>query len=155
MTDRELRESLSDSTTARRLLQNLGYFGHFLHVHAGGRNGKPHTLVALYQHDGHMTQSELAKQSCVSSAALSEVIAKLEAEGFITRKRSETDGRSLDIKLTDLGTDKAQHYISNKLRFEEEAFECLSEDECEELLITLDRIASHWQAIDAREKEEA
>ena len=122
MTDIELRESLAHSTTVRRLLQNLGYFGHFLHVHAGGRSGKQHILTAIYQNGGNIAQSELAKQSCVSTASLSEVIAKLEAGGFISRVRSATDGRQLDIQLTPAGTDKARELVAAKLAFENEAF---------------------------------
>ena len=66
---------------ARRVLHNLGYFGHFLHIHAGGRSGQQHILVKLYKSGNHMTQRELQEQSCISSASLSEVLAKLEGEG--------------------------------------------------------------------------
>ena len=155
MTEIELRESLAHSTTVRRLLQNLGYFGHFLHVHAGGRSGKQHILTAIYQNGGNIAQSELAKQSCVSTASLSEVIAKLEAGGFISRVRSATDGRQLDIQLTTAGTEKARELVAAKLAFENEAFACLDEEERAELLDMLDRIAANWRAIDAREREEA
>ena len=154
MTEIELRESLAHSTTVRRLLQNLGYFGHFLHVHAGGRSGKQHILTAIYQNGGNIAQSELAKQSCVSTASLSEVIAKLEAGGFISRVRSATDGRQLDIQLTTAGTEKARELVAAKLAFENEAFACLDEEERAELLDMLDRIAANWRAIDAREREE-
>lgn len=155
MTDIELRTSLGEETTERRLLQNFGFFGHYLHVHAGGRNGKQHILVSLYRNGGHMAQSELARQSCVSSAALSEVIAKLEASGHISRVRSVADGRQLDIELTPAGSDKAREIIAAKLAFEEEAFSDLSETERMELLEMLDRVAATWRAIDAREREEA
>lgn len=155
MTETQLRESLESSSTARRLLHNLGYFGHFLHVHAGGRNGKQHILVRLYQSGGHMAQSELAKNSCVSSAALSEVIAKLEAGGYLSRVRSLSDGRQLDIELTELGTEKAAELEAAKQRFEDEAFSCLSAQETEALLATLDRVAKHWHALEENERREA
>lgn len=155
MTDIELRGSLADSTIVRRLLHNFGYFGHFLHLHAGGRGGRQHILLAVYQSGGHMAQSELARQSCVSSASLSEVIAKLEARGYLSRVRSASDGRQLDIQLTQAGSDKARELVADKLAFEDEAFACLSEDERKELLDLLDRIAEQWRAIEAREHGEA
>ena len=93
---------------ARRVLHNLGYFGHFLHIHAGGRSGQQHILVKLYKSGNHMTQRELQEQSCISSASLSEVLAKLEGAGLIERTRSDEDRRQLDIELTDLGTDHAR-----------------------------------------------
>ena len=155
MTDTELRASLGEQTTERRLLQDFGFFGHFLHVHAGGRNGKQHILTSLYRNGGHMAQSELARQSCVSSAALSEVISKLESSGHLSRVRATADGRQLDIELTPSGSEKARELIATKLAFEEEAFSCLAETERAELLDMLDRIAATWRAIEAREREEA
>ena len=155
LTEPEFRESLADSSSARRLLHDLGYFGHFLHLHAGGRNGKQHILVKLHTCGGHMTQSELAKNSCVSSASLSEVIAKLEAGGFISRARSQSDGRSLDIALTELGVEKAREIETVRQRFEDEAFACLTDDETQTLLALLDRVADHWHGIESREREEA
>ena len=155
MTDTELRASLGEETTERQLLQDFGFFGHFLHVHAGGRSGKQHILVSLYRNGGYLAQSGLARQSGGRSAALSEVISKLEASGHLSRVRSAADGRQLDIELTPSGSEKARKLIATKLAFEEEAFSCLTETERAELLDMLDRIAATWRAIDAREREEA
>lgn len=152
MTETELRESLADVTPARRLLQNLGYFGHFLHLHTGGRSGKQHILITLFQNGGNMAQSELAKSSCVSSAALSEVIAKLEAAGFLSRVRSQSDGRQLDIELTDVGVEKGRELVADRLRFESEAFSCLTPDEIDQLLSLLDRVAGYWRRIESQER---
>lgn len=155
MTEPEFRESLTGSSPARRLLHDLGFFGHYLHLHAGGRNGKQHILVELHRNGGHMVQSDLAKNSCVSSASLSEVIAKLEADGYISRVRSQSDGRSLDIALTELGTERACEIEEIRRRFENEAFACLSDNETQTLLALLDRVADHWHDIESREREEA
>ena len=86
--------------TELQILRKLGYFGYYLHTHWGGRNGKQHILVELLAHDGRMTQRDLQEASCITSASLSEVVAKLEAEGLILRERSETDRREYYLRPT-------------------------------------------------------
>ena len=138
---------------ARDILHDLGYFGHFLHVHAGGRSGKKHILVKLLGYGGRMTQRELQEESPISSAAISEVAAKLESEGLITRTRSEADRRQLSLELTDEGAARAEELLESKRAFERQAFACLSEEEQLQLLSLLDRIATHWEAIEQQERE--
>lgn len=135
-----------------RIMRNFGYFGYYLHMHWGGRNGKQHILVELLAHDGEMTQRDLQEASCITSASLSEVIAKLEAEGLVTRERSETDRRQLTVTLTPEGEHKAREVIRTRAEFERLAFECLSEDEKDELLSMLDRLAASWMELEKDKK---
>ena len=127
-----------------RIMRNFGYFGYYLHVHWGGRNGKQHILVELLAHDGRMTQRELQEASCITSASLSEVIAKLEAEGLLARERSVT--------LTEAGFERARRLVRTRAEFEERAFDFLSPAERARLAETLDRVAQRWQEIEAQEK---
>ncbi|MBM6816286.1 MarR family transcriptional regulator [Olsenella uli] len=135
-----------------RILRNLGYFGYYLHVHWGGRNGKQHILIELHAHDGQMTQRDLQEASCITSASLSEVIAKLEAEGLVTRERSETDRRQLTVTLTEEGSARAREVIRTRAEFERAAFDCLSPEETARLASTLDRVAARWMEIEAEKK---
>ena len=93
-------------TPTRRALHDLGYLGHYLHVHTGGRNGRQRTLMRLLD-EGPITQRSLLDQSGVSSATLSETLAKLEAEGLLVRERSREDRRQLVLTLTDEGREAA------------------------------------------------
>ena len=77
-------------------MRDLGYFGHFLHLHAGGRSGKQRMLERILREGGTISQRELQDTVPISSAAVSEVLAKLEFEGLITRTRSESDKRQLE-----------------------------------------------------------
>ncbi|MBQ6523205.1 MAG: MarR family transcriptional regulator [Atopobiaceae bacterium] len=133
---------------ARRVLHNLGYFGHFLHIHAGGRSGQQHILVKLYKSGNHMTQRELQEQSCISSASLSEVLAKLEGAGLIERTRSDEDRRQLDIALTDEGAQRARTLIDRRRRFEGACLACLTDEEQQSLIDMLDRLAEHWEQLE-------
>lgn len=147
-------EAGKQQSTELRILRKLGFFGYYLHQHWGGRNGKQHILVELLAHDGRMTQRDLQEASCITSASLSEVVTKLEAEGLLSRERSEVDRRQLTLTLTDEGTLRARAFVESRLRFEKEAFGCLSAEETSELLVLLDRLSAHWEQIEARNREE-
>ena len=137
---------------ALHIMRNLGYFGYYLHVHWGGRNGKQHILVELLAHEGRMTQRDLQEASCITSASLSEVIAKLETERLVTRERSETDRRQLTVTLTPEGERKAHEVVRTRAEFERLAFECLSEDKKEELASMLDLLAASWAKLEKDKK---
>lgn len=148
--DRE--ETGSQPSIETRIMRNFGYFGYYLHVHWGGRNGKQHILVELLAHDGKMTQRDLQEASCITSASLSEVIAKLETERLVTRERSETDRRQLTVTLTPEGERKAHEVVRTRAEFERLAFECLSEDKKEELASMLDLLAASWAKLEKDKK---
>ena len=133
------------------MLHYLGYFGHYLHVHAGGRGGKKFVLTALSKHDGHLTQRELLERSDVSSASLSEVLTKLEGEQLIRRSACQRDRRQLDIELTAKGHDWARHACEERERFESAAFSCLTIEEQRTLGTLLSRVKRHWTTLDESE----
>lgn len=136
---------------SRRILHDLGFFGHYLHVHAGGRSGKQHTLAKLHMSGGKLSQRELQEHSHISSAALSEVLSKLECEGLITRSRSDEDRRQMDVALTEEGIAQAIMHKREFEAFESECLSCLSEEERLQLLDMLDRLAEHWRGMDRKE----
>ncbi len=136
---------------SHRVLQDLGFFGHYLHVHTGGRSGKQHVLAKLYKSGGRLLQRDLQEHSHISSAALSEVLSKLEAEGLIMRSRSDEDRRQMDISLTDEGTKQAIMRKREFEAFEAECLSCLSEEERLQLLGMLDRLVEHWRGLDGKE----
>ena len=99
-----------------------------------------------------MTQRDLQEASCITSASLSEVIAKLEAEGLVERERSETDRRQLTVTLTGPGTERAHEVLRTREEFERLAFDCLSPEETAQLASTLDRVAARWMQIEAEKR---
>lgn len=133
------------STPETEVLHDMGFFGHFLYWHAGGRGGKNVILGRLLAHDGRLPQRELLERSHISSAALSEVLSKLEAKGLITRTRSEADRRQLDIVLTDEGAQTARQMLARKEAFEKDSLSVLTEDEKHELRELLKRVRDHWE----------
>lgn len=136
--------------TERRILHDLGFFGHFLHVHLGGRSGKQHMLATLYGSGGQLSQRELQDHAGISAAALSEVLSKLEAEGLVTRERSDEDRRQMDIALTSQGRERAVALKEEFEAFETDCVSCLTEEEQAELLRLLDCMAEHWRNMETK-----
>lgn len=139
-----------DVPTERRILRDLGFFGHFMHVYLGGRSGKRHLLAHLHKSGGQLSQRELQEHAGISAAALSEVLAKLEAEELIVRRRSSEDRRQMDVTLTEEGRRRAVELMSSLEAFERASVDCFDERECEELLGLLDRMARHWRDMEKR-----
>lgn len=132
----------------RHVLHDLGFFGHYLHLHAGGRSGQQHILVKLHKSGGHMTQRDLQEAAGISSASISEVLAKLECAELITRTRSDEDRRQLDIALTQQGETRAEELIERHREFERQCLACLTEEEQRQLVTLLDRLADHWRGLE-------
>ena len=137
----------------RELLHDLGFFGHYLHMHAGGRGGKQFVLTTLHKNSGQLTQRELLERANISPAALSEVVAKLECEGLITREPYKHDRRQLVIELTEEGRYCAERFCKERETFEHNAFACLTPEETQQLQHTLSRLKDHWKQLE-KDKEE-
>lgn len=131
----------------RKILHDLGFFGHYLHIHAGGRGGKQFILAALHKSDGRLLQRDLLEQARISPAALSEVLAKLEGEGLIVRKPFEHDRRQLLIQLTEKGEGYAEHMCQQRDEFERTALSCLAPEEQDQLESLLQRLKQHWESL--------
>lgn len=153
-TEHDINKELERAAASveRRILHGFGYFGHYLHQHAGGRGGKQHVLVKLLRNEGHLTQRALQESTNISSAALSEVLAKLECEGLVRRTRSAQDKRQLDISLTPEGQHVALAFARRRVEFERQAFEPLSSEERAQLADTLARLVQHWKRIEEQER---
>lgn len=52
-----------------------------------------------------VTPGSIAKQFQVQPSVVTRLLAKLEANGFVRRVSSATDGRSFQVEITDLGID--------------------------------------------------
>lgn len=60
------------------------------------------TMMALWEHDG-MKVGELGVRLHLDSATLTPLLKRLEARGYLQRRRSEVDERAVIVTLTDEG----------------------------------------------------
>ena len=69
------------------------------------------TLLALWEED-LQTVKELGEKLYLDSGTLTPVLKKLEASGFVERKRNKEDERSVTISLTEKGKQTQQSAVS-------------------------------------------
>lgn len=135
-----------DEARARKLLGQLGWCGHYMHFHGGGRSGQTPILCLLAKCGGQMSQQELGLHFDLKPGSLSEILSKLEAGGLIERTRNPEDRRQLLIRLTEEGSRRAAQDQVSRCRFRANAFKNLSVDEQLQLIDLLARVRENWEA---------
>jgi len=96
-------------------------------------------VLALLNMQPEMSQKNLAYLLGIRNQSLSELLTKLEKAGYITRKKSESDRRVMNISLTEEGKKVAEE-TANQKGFDD-VFDCLTEEEQQNLSTYLDRLS--------------
>lgn len=117
--------------------------GHCL-VHRVGAPGSRERMLRLLAERGDMSQSDFVYLLELRSASVSELLGKLEAQGLITRRRSETDRRGVTISLTAAGRASLPAPADP-----DAAFSALTDTERAELKTLLQKLLATWE--EARE----
>ena len=106
----------------------------------GKKRSQENILSILYQYE-NISQKELQNILEIESGSLSEILSKLEKNGFIIKYKDDQDKRKFIIQLTDQGNNKILHKKSN----DEDMFDMLTIQEKEEFLFLLDKILVAWK----------
>ncbi len=133
---------------AKRILKGLGFCGHYLHFHGGGRSGQVPILCMLDRSGGMLSQTELGSRFELKPGSLSEILSKMEAAGHIERTRDPKDRRQLFVTLTDAGRTLAKQEHERRNAFRRQAFSALTANEQEQLAEMLEKIRVTWEEID-------
>jgi DNA-binding MarR family transcriptional regulator len=99
-------------------------------------------LVILDAFEGGAKQKELRKELDVSPAAVSELVSKLEKDGYVERKVDEKDKRATVITLSELGAARAAELADEKNERFEKTFKALTAKEREQLLKLLEKLTA-------------
>lgn len=110
---------------------------HILQRHMGARVSRQRMLSLLCR-NGAMTQKEIQQTLGIQAGSLSELAARLEERGLITRERDEKDKRRILLHLTDAGREMARQGTQVG---DAELFACLSTEEQDALRVMLNKIA--------------
>lgn len=147
----EAPEETDNATEGRdvadRILRGLGFCGHYMHFHGGGRSGRGPILCLLAKHGGQMSQQELGSCFELKPGSLSEILAKIETAGLIERTRDPEDRRQLFIHLTEEGWRSADRKQRASEHFRRNAFTCLTAAEQAQLADMLERIRTRWEEL--------
>lgn len=127
----------------RELLHRIRVCGHHLCFRSGEKSGPKRILMTLFK-QGNMTQRELQGILEIKSASLSEILAKIESEGFIQRVKSDVDKRQISLILTEEGRAEAQGIEAENDRTAEELLGDLSLEEEQQLFYLLDKLVGKW-----------
>jgi DNA-binding MarR family transcriptional regulator len=109
------------------------------HHHGHSRHAQARVLAALKEKNP-ITQHELLEMFDVRSASLSEILGKLERNGFINRGRDEDDKRNVVVTVTEQGDAAAAEYRQGRSRSADALFASLSADERRQLVGILNKI---------------
>lgn len=151
MSPREFNRQLDqDELTLARKVARMGmlihrYYGASAHRH-GGRidplRGQGRVL-ALLKAKPETTQRELSYLLDMRQQSLSELLAKLEEKGYVTRNKSAEDGRVTVVRLTEAGADAAPS--PQQMEDHADALEFLSADEQSQLETLTDKVTAELE----------
>ena len=110
-------------------------------------------VLSLLKLQPEIGQKELGYLLDMSKQALAELLSKLEKSGFITRTESEKDRRSYIIRLTDEGRAAADNIDDEPDNFGA-IFDCLTEEEQQNLANYMDRIIASLEGRVGGEKDD-
>lgn len=131
--------------TNGRLVINLRDISHTMRDLSEGRGSQKRILILLLE-TGPITQRELTERLGIQPGSASEVVAKLEKTGLLTRMESEADRRTVDVILTGEGERQAKEAKSQRDERHGEMFSVLSEEEKFRLLGLLEKVNRDWES---------
>ena len=134
---RERYESLS---TGERITFQIQALSRLLHRMPESRDGQRRIMEILME-KGSLSQRELAELCDIRSGSLSELVAKMELNGYIARCPDPRDRRTLDVSLTEAGMLAAQALRDRR----QDLYEGISREDQEALLGALERLNRHFR----------
>jgi DNA-binding MarR family transcriptional regulator len=126
---------LSRTLLASRLLQQGLYAG------------QDQVMLALNENDGQ-TPGTLAGKLGVRPPTITKTINRLQAQGFLERRASETDSRQAHIFLTDAGRETIRSIEKSVRKTEKQAMKGLDKKDQKALAKFLNRIESNLSNIE-------
>lgn len=97
-------------------------------------------LSLMLDHENGVRQKVLAEEMNINPSSTSELIGKLESEGYVVRTVDPDDKRATLITLTEVGKARAYELEDERAEKFEKIFEPLTADEKEQLLAILDKL---------------
>jgi len=104
-------------------------------------------LRHLYERQ-QATPGELAEASTMTRGAISKIVDKLQAKGWIKSKVNPADSRGQILSLTPAGKRNLPGLVEIADQNDEQFFACLNTDERSALRRLLSKVAEHHQILD-------
>lgn len=136
--------SVRDSDRNEKLVMNLQTLSHIMRAQYEGRASQKRILILLKESEP-VTQKDLTERLGIQPGSASEILAKLEKTGLITRTPNAQDRRTIDIQLTGTGKELAIEAAEQRRKRHTEMFVCLTEEEQRTLLALLEKLSGDWR----------
>lgn len=104
-------------------------------------------MYQLFDSGGEISQSQLQKTLKIDSSAITRHLKQLEANGKITRRKSEIDNRIILVCLTEIGHNQMLNLWNEKKEFVANMLKGFSEEEIDLTLQYLNRIQINMNQI--------
>lgn len=105
------------------------------------RRGQARVLSMVALQEG-INQKDLAFLLGIRPQTLGEMLQKLEERGLVERKKSEADGRAIEVTLTDEGRARAAEIAERRKLAAADMFAVLTDEEKEQLSNILDKLGA-------------
>ncbi len=138
-------EEADNVCSEEEILMCLNLCGRILHHKMADKFCRSRILFILSQRS-EILQRELQNILEVQSGSLSEIIIKMEAEGYIQKEKSSRDGRNVILKITPEGIVRAQEYKAEYKGLAAKMFSCFSSEEINRFDFLLDKLLNYWRA---------
>ncbi len=102
--------------------------------------GRERVLSVIGSYEDGVRQKVLTEELRINPSSVSEMISKLENDGYVKRTVDPTDKRATLISLTELGEARAAEIQDEKNEKLDKAFSNLTDDEKEQLITLLEKL---------------
>ena len=122
-----------------------GHMGMHGHGHMGMHGhgfGRERALRVIAGFEGGVRQKTLTEELKINPSSVSELITKLQNDGYVKRTVDPEDKRATLITLTELGEARAAELQDEKSEMLGKAFANLTDDEKEQLIALLEKLTA-------------
>ena len=122
-----------------------GHMGMHGHGHMGMHGhgfGRERALRVIAGFEGGVRQKTLTEELRINPSSVSELITKLQNDGYVKRTVDPEDKRATLITLTELGEARAAELQDEKSEMLGKAFANLTDDEKEQLIALLEKLTA-------------
>ena len=99
-------------------------------------------LDVIGNYEGGVRQKTLTEELRINPSSVSELISKLESDGYVKRTVDPTDKRATLITLTELGEARAAELADERAEKMGKAFARLTDEEKEQLIALLEKLTA-------------
>ncbi len=126
----------------KRLMQGQQYHCKYGEVLTGAHVS---ILFAVKHHNKSVQSHVLAESLAMTPGGISQLLEKLIADGFLSKKPSDSDRRSFDIELTKKGRELTEHIVDKRYVMLQKTTSEFSEKELISFVSLLDKLTAALQ----------